>query len=118
MAGNVDDVTNSVNGLRIGDKTSEIEGQLPDYLNSAIQDATELLSQYVRNATLQAQKFQSLEESSIALLSGLDNTENFSLHRTAELFTEVIHVLDDSTNKFRETIYHLLSHFSGKSGWC
>jgi len=48
MATNVDAVTSLVKGLRIADKTSEADGQIPGHLSPTLQDSIQLLDKSTR----------------------------------------------------------------------
>jgi hypothetical protein len=119
MAINVDAVTSLVKGLRIADKTSEVDGQIPGHLSSTLQDSIQLLDQSARITASQAQEAHSLAGSTI-LLSSLDITEIHSLHRIAKDFTEVTRVLDDTANNLRNaaelSIIAYLASLGGQGG--
>ncbi|KFY29937.1 hypothetical protein V494_08360 [Pseudogymnoascus sp. VKM F-4513 (FW-928)] len=114
---NVDDVTSLVNGLRIADKKSEVDDQIPGH--STLQDSIQLLYQYARVTAIQAQEIQSLAGST-TLLSSLDITEIYSLHRIAKEFTEVTRVLDDTANNLGNaaelSIIAYLASLGGQGG--
>ncbi|KFY93402.1 hypothetical protein V500_03721 [Pseudogymnoascus sp. VKM F-4518 (FW-2643)] len=119
MAMNVDDVISLVNGLRIADKKSEVDGQIPSHSSSTLQDSTQLLDQSARVTALQAQEIQSLSGST-TIVGSLDITEIYSLHRIAKEFTEVSRVLDDTANNLRNaaelSIIAYLASLGGQGG--
>lgn len=97
-------------------KKSEFDGQIPSHLSSTLQDSTQLLSESARVIALQAQEIQSLAGST-TLLSSLDISEIYSLHRIAKEFTEVTRLLDDTANNLRNAAeLSIISHLTSLGG--
>jgi hypothetical protein len=119
MATNVDAVTSLVKGLRIADKTSEADAKIPGHLSPTLQDLIQLLDQSARITASQAQQAHSLAGLTIHLNS-LDITEIYSLHRIANEFIEVTHILNDTANTLRNaaelSIIAYLASLGGQGG--
>jgi len=92
----VNTVTSLVEGLRIADKTSEVDSQVPGHLSSTLQDSIQLLDQSAKITSSQAQQAHILAGS-----TSPDITEIFSLCRIANEVTEVTRILDDTADTLR-----------------
>ena len=119
MALNVNAVTSLVEGLRIADKTSEVDGQVPGHSRSTLRDSVQLLDQSAKITSSQAQQAHFLAGSKIHLNS-LDITEIYSLCRIANEVTEVTRILDDTANTLRNaaelSIITYLASLGGQGG--
>lgn len=98
MASNV---TSSMGGLKIADKTFEADRQVPGPSSSALQDSIEFLDQYSKIISSQAQQARDVA-GSVTHLNSLDITKVHSLSRIASDITVVTRILNDTTNTLRE----------------
>jgi len=119
MALRVDAVTSLVEGLKIADKTSEVDGKVHGHSISTLQDAIQLLDQFTKIAFSQAQQARVLA-SSTNHHNRLDITEIYSLCKKANEITEVTHILENTANTLRDaaelSIITYLTSLGGQGG--
>jgi len=88
-------------GLRVANKTSEVDGQVPGHSSSSLQDSIQLLDQSAKITSSQAQQARVLAGLTI-YRNSLDIIEIYSLCRIASEITEVTRILDNTTNTLRD----------------
>jgi hypothetical protein len=91
-----------IKGLRIANKTSKVDGQVPGHSSLTLQDSIQLLDQSAKITSSQAQQARVLAGSTIHRNS-LDITKIYSLCRIASEVTKVTRILNNTANTLKDT---------------